>query len=117
MLSIPRDAPPGELASLARIVLIEWSFDAPVVRQTQLTPAPVIKIGASIRDVLAWISCWRVRSRCARTQDKFAARGGHPIFNLLICQLAFCSRRVAFLKPPVSVDRDTLAQRNSRAGN
>ena len=48
VFSIPTDSPPGKLASLAGVLLLERTFDAPIVRQIQLSPATIIKVALSV---------------------------------------------------------------------
>src|ERR671938_529717 len=109
MFSIPCDSPPGELARLARVVLIERTFDAPVMRQVQLTPARIIKICACIRDSFAQVSCGSVCLRRARIQNELVSCGRDPIFDLPVNQLSFCASRITFLKSPIGVERNALA--------
>src|SRR5438876_6630816 len=82
------------------------------MRQIQLTPTAVSKIALRVRNVFSEISCRPIWFPRSWTQNQFIAGRCGPIFDFLVSQTAFRSRRIAFLKSPVSVERDAFTQRN-----
>ena len=56
MFAVPAHAPPGQLAGIAPIFLLERTFYSPVVRQVQFAPCAVVEIGFCVRDVRSKIA-------------------------------------------------------------
>src|SRR6266581_5874703 len=109
MFAIPANAPPGQLTGLAGILLLERTFDAPIVRQVQLPPAMVVECAPRVGDDIVetsvgpgWFSCFIVNSQ-------FLTCAGDPVFNLFVTQLIPGARGVVFLEAPVGIERQAFS--------
>jgi hypothetical protein len=107
VLPVPTDTPPRQLARLSRIFLFKRSFDAPVVRQIYLPPPAIIKTRIGVGDFATEVLS---RPPLGFAFNKLATGGGDPRLNLLVGQLAFLAGRVAFLEPPIGIERKALAR-------
>ena len=136
MLSIPADAPPGELAGFAGILLFERPFDAPIVRQVHETPLAVIEFILREGNLAAGIALGPGLGRGfgiggrggaglgAQAVNEFlftsglliggegGACGLDPVLDGRIVQLARGLRRVALDKAPAGIEGEALGRSN-----
>ena len=108
MLAIPCHPPPRQLARLARILLFEWAFDPPIVRQVQQPPLAVVEIAARVCHFPSRIS---LRS-CLGRAPEFRSRGQNPLFDLRVAQTVLDAGRIIFGEPPAFVEREALSWRD-----
>src|SRR5687767_12465394 len=106
MLSIPADTVPRELAGLAGKVLIEGSFDSPIVRKVEPAPCAVVEVRLYERDAAPGIAGRTARLVAHARADELGAGGQDPAPELSVVERSVRVGRVPAVKSPTVVERD-----------
>src|SRR5678815_5973200 len=84
VFSVPANNKPWQFASLTWIVLIKRSFDTPIVRECELTPAAIVVIAFCVGDVLTYVLS-RTNSLDAISNKLITGRP-HPVFYFVVAE-------------------------------